>query len=202
MAEVLGFITGRAPNHKVVGPNIYIRPPQRSDEKQWTELRKSSRDFLVPWEPTWPPDATTPTAFARRLKRFHSEWKEAMTYGFFLFEKRTDALVGGITVSNVRRGVAQTASIGYWMGRPFARKGYMAEGVQLTLTFAFETLQLHRVEAACLPSNRPSRNLLLKAGFTQEGLARRYLKINGKWEDHVTFGILRTDPRPAVPVYR
>jgi [ribosomal protein S5]-alanine N-acetyltransferase len=202
MAEVLGFITGRAPTHRVVGPRVMLRPPQRADERQWVEIRRVSRDFLVPWEPTWPSDASTPAAFHRRLKRFHAEWREAAIYAFFIFDKTDETLLGGITLSNVRRGVSQSGSIGYWIGKPHARNGYMSEAVQLMLSFAFDTLRLHRVEAACLPSNEASRDVLAKAGFTQEGLARRYLRINGEWRDHVTFGILRDDPRPSVPLYR
>ncbi|MBT5108391.1 MAG: GNAT family N-acetyltransferase [Rhodospirillaceae bacterium] len=201
MAEVLGFITGRPPAHKVIGPWVMLRPPRRSDEEQWVEIRRVSQDFLVPWEPTWPSDAATPTAFHRRLKRFHAGWRDASTYAFVIVDKDDRILLGGITLSNVRRGVAQSGSIGYWIGEPHTRNGYMGESVQLMLTFAFDTLRLHRVEAACLPSNEASRAVLLKAGFTQEGLARRYLRINGEWRDHLTFGILRTDPRPSVPVY-
>ena len=178
-----------------------LRPPRRSDEQQWVEIRQVSQGFLTPWEPTWPSDAATPVAFNRRLKRFHAGWRDASTYAFVIVDKDDRILLGGITLSNVRRGVAQTGSIGYWIGEPHARNGYMGEAVQLMLSFAFDTLRLHRIEAACLPSNEASRAVLLKAGFTQEGLARRYLRINGEWRDHLTFGILHTDPRPSVPVY-
>jgi ribosomal-protein-alanine N-acetyltransferase len=178
-----------------------LRPPVRADERQWVEIRKISQDFLVPWEPTWPSDAATPVAFNRRLKRFYAGWREGSTYAFLIVEKKDGTLLGGITLTNVRRGVVQSGSIGYWIGEPHARNGYMSEGVQLMLSFAFDTLRLHRVEAACLPSNQPSRDVLLKAGFVQEGLARRYLRINGEWRDHLTFGILRDDPRPTVPIY-
>ena len=201
MAEVLGFITGRPPSHRVIGPRVMLRPPVRADERQWVEIRKISQDFLVPWEPTWPSDAATPVAFNRRLKRFYAGWREGSTYAFLIVEKQDGTLLGGITLTNVRRGVVQSGSIGYWIGEPHARNGYMSEGVQLMLSFAFDTLRLHRVEAACLPSNQPSRDVLFKAGFMQEGLARRYLRINGEWRDHLTFGILRDDPRPTVPIY-
>ncbi len=170
----------------------------RSDEKQWIDIREESRDFLEFWEPTWPSDATTPAAFRRRLKKFSADWRDGATYAFLIFRREDEALVGGITLSNVRRGVAQSGSVGYWMGKSYARNGHMAESIQLLLDFAFDTLGLHRVEAACLPSNEPSRSLLLKSGFIQEGFARRYLRINGKWQDHVSFAILRTDPRPRM----
>jgi ribosomal-protein-alanine N-acetyltransferase len=192
---MFGLLSGNASTVRLLGQKTVLRPPASSDEKQWIDVREESRDFLEFWEPTWPSDATTPAAFRRRLKKFTSGWRDGATYPFLIFTQEDESLVGGITLSNVRRGVAQTGSVGYWVGKRFARNGYMAEAVQLTLGFAFDTLGLHRVEAACLPSNTPSRSLLLKSGFIQEGFARRYLRINGTWQDHVSFAILRTDPR-------
>lgn len=192
---MFGLLSGNDSAVRLVGQKTVLRPPARSDEKQWIDVREESREFLEFWEPTWPSDATTPAAFRRRLKKFSSDWRDGATYAFLIFTREDERLVGGITLSNVRRGVAQSGSVGYWMGKRFARNGYMAEAVQLTLEFAFDTLGLHRVEAACLPSNTPSRSLLLKSGFIQEGFARRYLRINGAWQDHISFAILRTDPR-------
>lgn len=195
---MLNLLSGNSPAVRLAGPKVVLRPPSRGDEKQWIAIREESRDFLVFWEPTWPADATTPAAFRRRLKKFTADWRDGATYAFLIFRREDDALLGGITLSNVRRGVAQSASVGYWMGKPHTRRGFMAEAIQLVLDFSFDTLGLHRIEAACLPSNAPSRNLLLKSGFIQEGFARRYLRINGTWQDHVSFAILRTDPRPGV----
>ena len=194
---MFNLLSGNSPGVRIAGPKVVLRPPSRADEKQWIAIREESRDFLVFWEPTWPADATTPAAFRRRLKKFTADWRDGLTYAFLIFRREDDALVGGITLSNVRRGVAQSASVGYWMGERHTRRGYMAEAIQLVLDFSFDTLGLHRIEAACLPSNAPSRNLLLKSGFIQEGFARRYLRINGTWQDHVSFAILRTDPRPG-----
>ena len=98
--------------------------------------------------------------------------------------------MGALTLSNVRRGVAQTATLGYWMGKPFARQGYMTGAVKLMLDVAFRHLWLHRIEAACLPSNQASIGLLGKCGFAPEGLARGYLKIAGEWRDHLLFARL------------
>lgn len=183
---------------RLEGPRVYLRPPERRDQKMWTELRQASRVFLEPWEPTWPPDATSRYAFRRRLTRLDEDWREERACAFFILDRTSDDLLGGITVSNVRRGVAQSASIGYWIGEPYARLGFMFEAVQLTLNFCFETLNLHRVEAACLPSNAASCALLLKSGFKEEGFARQYLRINSQWQDHRTFAIIRADARPGV----
>ena len=187
---------------RLAGPRVHLRPPERRDQKKWTELRAQSREFLEPWEPSWPPDATSRSAFRRRLTRLIEDWREERACAFFILERGSDELLGGITVSNVRRSVAQSASIGYWIGQPYARQGLMSEAVQLTLNFCFETLGLHRVEAACLPANGPSRSLLLRSGFQQEGMARQFLRINGQWQDHITFAILRADERPGVTMLR
>ena len=108
-------------------------------------------------------------------------------------------MLGGISLTNVRRGVAETCSFGYWIGERHARQGYMTEGLQLVLAFAFDALRLHRVEAACLPHNAPSRGLLLKSGFREEGYAREYLCIDGRWQDHVLFALLKEDWAPGQP---
>ena len=177
------------------GGSVYLRAPRRRDQRQWVDVRRISRDFLQPWEPTWPEDGAEPTAFRRRLRRFTEDWQSGDAYPFFIFQRESDDLVGGVTLSNIRRGVTQAATIGYWMGYPYIRRGYMAEAVSLVLNYAFEDLQLHRVEAACLIHNKPSSQLLLKLGFREEGLARQYLRIEGRWQDHRTFGILRSDRR-------
>jgi len=179
--------------HLKGGP-VYLRYPQASDYAAWVEVREESRDFLVPWEPTWPADDLTRMAFRRRLKRYANDIKEDIAYPFFIFRAEDDAFIGGVTVSNIRRGVAQACSLGYWAGKRFARQGYTSAAVKALFPFVFKTLKLHRLEAACIPANEPSKNLLLGAGFTQEGYARKYLKINGEWQDHLLFALIEDDP--------
>jgi ribosomal-protein-alanine N-acetyltransferase len=166
-----------------------------SDWQFWAELRETSRDFLGPWEPTWPRDALTKAAFRRRLDHVRQEWEQETGYGFLAFRTTDETLLGGVTLSNVRRGVALTASLGYWIGAPYARQGYMSEALLTVLHFAFDQLGLHRVEAACLEKNEASRRLLQKSGFRPVGYARQYLKIDGRWQDHLLFEILCNDPR-------
>lgn len=172
---------------------VYIRAPVQRDWRNWAALRAESRDFLVPWEPTWAYDALTRSAFRRRLRMYRAETRQGLGYSFLVFRQSDDVLLGGITLSNVRRGVAQTASLGYWVGAPFSQRGYMTEAIACILRFAFKDLGLHRVEAACLSANVASKSLLRKSGFREEGLARQYLRINGNWQDHVLFAILRSD---------
>ncbi|WP_193367330.1 GNAT family N-acetyltransferase [Pelagibius marinus] len=180
---------------RLEGPRVFLVPPRMSDWKAWAGLREESRGFLTPWEPTWPHDALGRHAFRRRLRAYNQEWRQGTGFSFLVYRLSDSTLMGGVTLSNVRRGVAQAASMGYWIGERFARQGFMSEAVSAVVEFAFEELALHRVEAACLPHNDASRSLLLKVGFRQEGYARQYLRINGKWQDHLLFEMLRDDPR-------
>ena len=186
------FLLDRA-EPRIDGPRIYLRPPLKRDWHNWAELRGQSRDFLVPWEPSWASDALTRAAFRRRLDRQSDEWERDTAYSFFILRQSDDALLGGINLNNVRRGIAQMASLGYWIGRPYARSGYMTEAVRCAIAYGFDQVGLHRLEAACLPSNAASQAVLKRCGFQAEGLARRYLRINGEWQDHLLFGYLRDD---------
>ncbi len=174
---------------------VHLRMPNLDDWREWAELRAASRAFLTPWEPSWTEDALTRDSYRRRLRHYMQEWRAGEGYTFFIFLNDSRRLAGGISVSNVRRGVAQSASIGYWMGQRFAGLGYMTEGLAALLPFMFDEVRLRRLEAACLPSNEPSKSVLRKVGFHEEGLARQYLKINGTWHDHVLFALLGEDWR-------
>ncbi|MEO1200500.1 MAG: GNAT family protein [Pseudomonadota bacterium] len=175
---------------------LYLRVPQLSDFTQWVLLREESRAFLAPWEPVWPADDLTRHAFRRRIKRYQQEMRDDEAVTFFAFRAHDDVLQGGLTLGNIRRGVTQAASLGYWVGERHARKGVMSRAVPLALNFAFDHLRLNRVEAACLPFNAASIALLEKSGFHREGYARRYLCINGEWQDHLLYGLVHDDPRP------
>ena len=177
----------------IEGQGVTLRLPQMAEFEEWAALRTASRDFLTPWEPSWPADDLTRAAFRRRLKRYAEDWRTDQSYAFFIFRKQDNLLLGGLTLANVRRGVAQAGSIGYWLGMRFARNGYMTAAVKGVLPFCFETLRLHRVEAACIPTNTASIRLLERCGFLREGFARQYLCINGVWQDHVLFARLKDD---------
>lgn len=184
---------------RVEGEGVSLRPPRASDYPEWRELRAVSRAFLQPWEPTWPADDLGRAAYRRRLTAYARDREAGAAYPFFVFREGDGALTGGITLSNVRRGVAQMGSVGYWCGRPFARHGHTLAAVRALSDFSFRTLGLHRLEAACIPDNGPSRRLLIKAGFDEEGFAKAYLKINGAWRDHVLFGLISPFKRQEGP---
>jgi [ribosomal protein S5]-alanine N-acetyltransferase len=176
------------------GAGLYLRPAQAGDYSAWSNLREISREFLTPWEPTWPADDLTRGAFRRRLKRYAEDARSDLAYAFLVFRSDDDALVGGLTLANIRRGVAQAGSIGYWVGAPFARKGYMTAAMRALIPFCFGSLRLHRLEAACIPANAASVGLLEKTGFQREGYARSYLCINGTWQDHLLYARIKDDP--------
>lgn len=175
------------------GAGLMLRTAAMADYPAWSALREESRQFLAPWEPIWAADELSRTAFRRRLKRYARDIREDQGYPFLVFREADGALLGGLTLAYVRRGVTQSCSLGYWMGARHAGRGIMTAAVRAVLPFAFSTLKLHRVEAACLPSNAASIRLLEKVGFRQEGYARRYLCINGEWRDHLLFALISGD---------
>ncbi|MCA3562815.1 MAG: GNAT family N-acetyltransferase [Methylocystis sp.] len=178
------------PDLVLAGPRVMLRPPRREDYRQWATLRRDSEAFLQPWEPLWPADDLTARAFRRRIDRYESDIQKDETYPFFLFDLSGATLLGGLTLTNIRRGAASMASLGYWMGEIHAGKGFMSEAVRLLLPMAAWQLRLRRIEAACVPENRASLRLLEKAEFVREGYAFEYLSINGVWRDHVLFARL------------
>ena len=174
---------------RLEGVAVRLRPHRAGDFAEWAAVREASRDFLQPWEPTWPADDLTRSAYRRRLGAYAQDMERGAAYPFLVFRRGDNALMGGVTLSNIRRGVAQMGSVGYWIGQAFTRRGYTVDAVNAVTAFAFERLRLHRVEAACIPTNEASQGVLAKAGFEREGMARDYLKINGVWRDHLLFGL-------------
>ena len=189
------FRLGTTPDYPgtLRGDGVYLRPPEMRDFGAWAALRAESRAFLEPWEPVWPGDDLTRTAFRRRLRRHMQEIENEEAFAFLIFRQADDRLLGGLTVGQMRRGVVQAATLGYWMGAAHAGKGHMARAVRAASVFAFATLRLHRLEAACLPHNERSVRLLESIGFQHEGLARAYLRINGSWQDHLLYALLDSD---------
>jgi ribosomal-protein-alanine N-acetyltransferase len=185
------------PDADIRGTRVYLRYPTMQDYAAWAELRALSRQHLQPWEPQWAKDELTRSAFRRRLRMIQRDVRDDLGYAYLIFAETPMTLVGGLNISNVRRGIAQAASIGYWIGAPFAGRGLMTDAVGAVAQFAFASLRLNRLEAACLPNNAASARVLEKAGFRREGRARQYLKIDGRWQDHDLFAVLRDDPRPG-----
>lgn len=173
---------------------LVLRLPMHGDCNAWVTLRDESRDFLIPWEPTWAPDHLTRKSFTNRVYWAQRASRGGTALPLFMV-RRDGVLVGAITLDNIRHGPAQTGTLGYWIGQPFARNGYMHEAIGALVHYAFTTLDLSRIEAACLPENTPSRGVLEKTGFKYEGVAQSYLQINGRWRNHVLYANLRHDRR-------
>ncbi len=178
---------------KLTGNRIFLRPPKRRDALKWQKLRMASKSFLVPWEPSWDASSCSRRAFIRYLRNSNYLANMDRAYSFLIFKNEDKTLLGGINLGNVRRGVSQSASLGYWIGEVHSRNGYMKESLKILIPSLFVDLRLNRIEAATLEENVASRNLLKKLGFKKEGLLRNYLKINGVWRDHVLYGLLKKD---------
>ena len=178
------------PTPLIRSEGLLLRAPRMDDYVDWAQLRQESRSFLAPWEPVWPVDDLTRQSFRRRMKRYHDDMIAELAYTLFIFEPTTGSLMGGMTLGNVRRGVSQSATLGYWMGQPFAGRGIMTKAVRVMKVFAFEKLGLRRIEAGCIPNNIASIRVLEANGFEREGYAREYLCIAGVWQDHFLYACL------------
>ncbi|MFA3917498.1 GNAT family N-acetyltransferase [Ruegeria hyattellae] len=180
---------------KLETERLSLRPPIHSDFREWAALRQSSRDFLIPWEPSWAPDHLSRKAFTNRVYWAQRSVASGAAMPLFLFRRSDDRLIGAITLDNIRRGPAQAGTLGYWTGETHARQGYMREAIGAIVHYAFARLDLSRIEAACLPENAASRGLLERSGFKYEGVAQSYLQIDGRWRTHVLYACLRSDRR-------
>lgn len=172
-----------------------LRVPQHGDFRAWAALRRDSAAFLIPWEPSWSDDHLSRRAFTHRVTWSARAEAQGTALPLFLVRRADDTLLGAITLDNIRRGPAQAGTLGYWIGQPFARLGYMREAIAGVVHHAFTVADLSRIEAACLPENIASRGVLERCGFKYEGVAQSYLQINGRWRNHVLYANLRADRR-------
>lgn len=193
------MILARRRPFRLDAERIVLRLPQHSDFNAWTRLRHESRDFLTPWEPVWSTDHLSRKSFTNRVYWAARSARAGTAFPLFVLD-RDERLLGAITLDNVRRGPAQSGTIGYWIGQSFARQGYMREAIGVLVHHAFAGLDLSRVEAACLPENAASRGVLEKSGFKYEGVAQSYLQIGGRWRNHVLYANLRHDRRGKTEV--
>ncbi len=170
---------------------VTIRPPDYGDMTEWIKVRRKNQVFLKPYEPRWPDDALSTGFYLRRMARITQDWEEDRAYSFLIFENETNAIAGGINLNHVTRGAAGHATLGYWLDEDHQGQGFMREAGALVLAFAFNGLQLMRVNAGCLPHNIRSQKMLLSLGFEEEGYAKAYFQIDGLWQDHVLYGLTK-----------
>ncbi|MEO1536593.1 MAG: GNAT family protein [Pseudomonadota bacterium] len=177
---------------------MVLRPPMHTDFRPWSDLRRQSAEFLQPWEPSWSADHLTRKGFVNRVYWANRSIAQGTAVPLFLVRREDNCVIGAITLDNIRRGPSQAGTIGYWIGAEFARQGFMQEALAAVVHYAFEVLDLSRIESACLPENAASRALLEKCGYKYEGVAQSYLQINGRWRNHVLYANLRGDRRGRV----
>jgi [ribosomal protein S5]-alanine N-acetyltransferase len=174
------------------GRRVVLRPLDVRDFSAWREVRRRNTDWLTRWEPrrlAGQPDVVeSKDAFAARCSARAREWQLGTGYGFGIFTE-DGALAGEINLSSVQRGPFQNAYVGYWIDEAHAGRGYTPEAVVVAARYGFEELGLHRLQIAIIPRNRASRRVVEKLALREEGVALRYLEINGVWEDHVRYGI-------------
>jgi len=193
---MLRFLSRHNDTPELRNADYLLRLPRYSDYRQWYKLRSESRQFLQPWEPSWRSDELTESSYRMRVTRNGQEFSSGLAVSMLMF-KSDVTLLGGITIGYIRRGAAQSCMIGYWMGEVHAGHGHMSAALKLVIPYIFNGLQLHRIEAACIPDNFKSIRLLENAGFQREGLLREYLKINGEWRDHVMFSLISNKQNPG-----
>ena len=179
---------------------VVLRAPRATDIAELRGLLIRNAEHLRPWSPS-PPPGTNPAGFTelgRSIARHRRDWKAGSGYVFVMqLRVPSEPLVGRIALTSVTRGPFQSAQLGYWMDAGHVRRGLMTEAVDAMLGFAFDRLGLHRLQAAVMPTNHASRSILQKRGFREEGYAERYLRIAGKWEDHVLYGLTLEEWRPS-----
>ncbi len=173
------------------GRRVLLRPLEPRDFPAWREVRRRNEDWLTPWEasrlPGQPDVVEDPQAFAARCAARDRERQLGTGYAFGVFVD--GCFAGEMNLNVVVRSAFQSCSVGYWIDRDRAGRGYTPEALVAVLRFAFEELHLHRVEAAVIPRNVRSRRVVEKVGMRDEGTALRYLEINGVWEDHVRYAM-------------
>ena len=191
---------GRGRRVRIETERMTLRLPQHGDFRDWTELREASSAFLTPWEPVWAEDHLSRKSFTNRVYWAARAQSQGTALPLLMVRRSDQALLGAITLDNIRRGPSQAGTLGYWVGAPHARQGYMREAILAVVHHAFTVLDLSRIEAACLPENAASRGVLEKCGFKYEGVAQSYLQIAGRWRNHVLFSNLRADRRGRTDV--
>jgi ribosomal-protein-alanine N-acetyltransferase len=191
---------GAARRVRIETERMTLRLPQHGDFRAWTTLRDQSAPFLTPWEPVWAADHLSRKAFTSRIYWASRATGQGTALPLLLIRRGDAALLGAITLDNIRRGPSQAGTLGYWIGQAHARQGYMREAILALVHHAFTVKDLSRIEAACLPENAASRGLLETCGFKYEGVAQSYLQIAGRWRNHVLYANLRNDRRGRTDV--
>ena len=190
----------KRPKVMIEAEKVTLRMPVMGDHHAWVRLRQDGEESLKPWEPVWAPDHFSKRAFSNRVFWARKTYETGRGVPLFIVRREDKALLGAITLDNIRRGPAMSGALGYWIGANYVRNGYMSDAIQSVVHYAFYHMDISRVEAATLPENAASRGLLEKTGFKYEGVAQSYLQIAGRWRTHVLYSNIRGDRRGKTDV--
>ncbi len=181
---------------RVLSPRLALRPPRASDVPELRKVLRANADHLRPWEPAPYPgeDPSSLTAVTNRVTRQRRDWKRGDSFTLLVTLRTPDEpIIGRVTLGGVLRGAFQNAYVGYWIDQRHQGQGYMTEAVTTAFSFGFGAAGLHRLQIAIMPRNGASLRVIEKVGARREGLAERYLRIAGEWEDHVVFAMTREE---------
>lgn len=185
------------------GKQIYVKSVEESDAEALWKLEVDNRDFFQRFTGLRDDEFYTLEGQLERIRKARESSKADQAYLYMIGLRDTETIIGEIMLTEVVRGNLQSCWIGYFLDRDHNGKGYMTEAVQMVVRFAFQELKFHRIEAGVMPHNLGSIRVLLKAGFHKEGIARKNVKINGKWEDHQTLAMLNeADEEVPSPIQR
>ncbi len=171
------------------GGAVCLRRPTPEDQEEYHELRRASRKFLAAWG--------MDTSPARDFRVFLDQGPGTSRERWLVCATKGGAILGAVTIAAIRREPFESGVLGYWIGAPHARQGFMTEALALAIRRAFTGLRLHRLEADVLPKNLASKRLLRRAGFTKEGLARGFVRVGGQWRDHERWALLASDVKKS-----
>ena len=176
---------------KLIDNELILKPIKFRDKAQWDSVRTVNRDWLSPWEATRPNiDNKSPLpSYYGMVMQLNREIRavRSIALGIWLKEKKSEILIGQITLGGIIFGAMRGAHIGYWMDQRFANRGYTTRAVKLLSNFGFDSLKLHRIEINLRPENEASKQVAIKAGYELEGARNNYLHIAGDWRNHITF---------------
>lgn len=173
------------------GKRIALRPLNERDYEAFREVRLANEEWLLPWEPLPPENSPDPVrereAFIYRCDHRRQERQNGTAFAFGVFLQ--ECFIGEMNLTSILRGASHSGSVGYWIDHRHAGNGYIPEALVALMQFAFESLELHRLQVSIVPRNRASRRVAEKLELREEGLALRYIQINGAWEDHLIYAI-------------
>jgi ribosomal-protein-alanine N-acetyltransferase len=177
----------------IKGLKVYINPVHRSEVESLLELETRNKEFFNQYAPNRDSDFYTLEGQVKRLEKMEENREKDLGYSFGIYLNENKELIGTIGFFKLERAPAHKAMVGYSLDKERNGKGYMTEALKLIVDFGFNQIKLHRIEAEVMPHNIASIRILENIGFHKEGIAKKNVMINGKWEDHQVLAIINDD---------